>query len=316
MNISIRHIEHFIVVAQELHFRRAAELANVAQPALSRSVQTLESELGIKLLERNNRNVQLTPAGKEFLNGCTDMMEAMESTIGKSIRARQHEYGGLNIGYTYVAMCGRLPKLLKEFEAIHQNIIVEPIGLPSPEQLEKLNRRELDVCFVTGPISVQGFNTEVFQTDKFVVITSKDHHFSNRSSVSLDELSREKILLRVEEKACAFNQHVCDFFREAGLQPKIEYMDYDHIGLLGRAVLGKGVCIATEGYGCIYDSNLHICKISGLNNTLPTLLTWRKDTDSESVAAFRQFIQRKSHHQHIEKKQPSPDVINPLATTE
>jgi len=104
LNFSIKHLQNFIAVAEELHFRRAAQLTNVAQPALSRSIQTLENELGVQLFTRNNRNVKLTAAGKEFLTGCSDIVNSMEATISRCVRADQSQFGGINVGFTYIAM--------------------------------------------------------------------------------------------------------------------------------------------------------------------------------------------------------------------
>lgn len=290
MNISIRHIEHFIVVAQELHFRRAAQIANVAQPALSRSVQTLESELGVQLLARNNRNVRLTAAGKEFLAGCTDIVASMQTTIDKSVRAGQAEFGGLNLGYTYIAMCGVLPTLLGDFETQNPTITIESTVNSSVAQLEQLHHNELDICFLTGPVNSQEIDSMVFKNDRFVVIANQNNHFAKQTSISIEELSREKIILRSEPKGSAFNQHVYKFLRQAGLEANIEHVDQDHVGLLGMVALNKGLCIATEGYGCVYAQNLKTLNITGIDAMLPTVLAWRKDVHSESVSTFRTFV--------------------------
>lgn len=290
MNISIRHIEHFIAVAQELHFRRAAELANVAQPALSRSVQTLENELGVQLLARNNRNVRLTAAGKEFLAGCTGIVESMEATINRSVRAGQTEFGGLTVGYTYIAMCGALPDLFAEFEARYPAIRIQPVGTSSVDQLEQLHHNELDICFLTGPVSSHELDTAVFKTDEFVVVANQQNNITGKATISVEELSREKIILRNDTKASSFNQHVLDFFKQANLVPDIEYVDLDHVGILGSVALNKGVCIATAGYGVVYAQNLKTLKITGISAQLPTVLAWRKDVHSESISTFRTFM--------------------------
>ncbi len=292
-------------MAQELHFRRAAQLANVAQPALSRSVQTLEAELGVQLLARNNRNVRLTEAGKEFLAGCIDIVETMDSTISKSVRAGQTEFGGLNIGYTYIAMCGELPKLLAEFEQKHPAIKIDAVGESSVGQLEQLHHRELDVCFLSGPVDSQEVDSTVFQNDEFVVIANHNNQFAEKSSITVHELSREKILLRPDAKAYCFNQHVYEFFNEAGLSPSFEYVDEDHVGLLGKVALNRGVCIATAGYGCVYAENLSTIKLVGTNKTMPTIMAWHKDVHSESLLAFREFIKTRIRASTLE---PSPSV--------
>lgn len=310
MNISIRHIEHFVAVAQQLHFRRAAQLVNVAQPALSRSVQTLETELGVQLLDRNNRNVRLTAAGKEFLAGCTDIIDTMETTINRSVRASQSEFGGLNIGYTYIAMSGTLPTLLAEFESKNPNIAIEPMEISSTDQLERLHQNELDICFLTGPTNTNELGTAAFQSNSFIAIVNDNHRFANKTSISIEELSREKIMLRTDSKASAFNQHVFDFFSEAGQEPNIEFVDQNHIGLQGKVALDHGVCIATQGYNCIFAKKIKPLTITGITSTLPTIMAWRKNTDSASIATFRQFIlDSVTLANHKPTLQPEPSTL-------
>jgi len=290
LNISIRHLQHFIAVAEELHFRRAAQLVNVAQPALSRSVQTLENELGVQLLARNNRNVRLTAAGKEFLAGCKEVVSITDATINKSIRASQNELGGLNVGYTYIAMCGRLPKILTEFQSTHPDIYIEPHCATSAEQLEKLLHNELDFGFMTNPVENQELESMVFQADSYTVIVSNSHPFANKGSISIQELAQEKLLMCSDAATNYFNQHIYTFFEKAGLEPNAELVAQDHVGVLGLIALGRGVSVATEGYGCIYAKELTTLKLTGVDSKLETIMAWRRDLSFESKEIFRQYV--------------------------
>jgi len=297
LNFSLRHIQHFIAVAEELHFRRAAQLTNVAQPALSRSVQTLESELGVQLLSRNNRNVKLTAAGKEFLVGCTSIVESMETTIGRAIRADQSQFGGINVGYTYIAMCGKLPQLIADFEQKNPAILVELASASTSDLLDQLHREELDCCFLSGPVNTPiatDIDSVVFQTDAYVVIVSHNHPLANKGSISIEELGHEKLLLSGQPEDSTFNQHVNQFLKNAGIAPRIEFVPQNHVGILGRVALERGVCIATEGYGCVYSETLSTLTLTGIDAKLPTLLAWRKDIQSESSIKFRDFAMRAS----------------------
>ncbi len=311
MNISIRHIRHFIAVAEELHFRRAAQLTNVAQPALSRSVQTLESELGVQLLTRNNRNVKLTSAGKEFLSGCTNIVALMDDTISRAIRADQSQFGGINIGYTYIAMGGKLPQLIASFEQQNQSINIEPVAASTADQLEQLHRSELDCAFVSGTVNQTispDIESVVFQTDAFVVIVNENHPLANKGSISLEELAKEKILLTGVPRNSTFNHHVHQFFAAAGLSPEIEYVEQDHIGVLGRVALDRGVCIATEGYGCVYGEALVTLALTGTQAKLPTLMAWRKDLQSESAIRFREFVLQSGDFRSVEAATAHPSA--------
>ncbi len=288
MNISIRHIEHFVAVAQELHFRRAAQLTNVAQPALSRSVQTLENELGVQLLARNNRNVKLTPAGKEFLSGSTQIIATMESTIKKSIRAGQA--GGISLGYTCIALCGQLASRIIAFEGKNPGITIEAINADAAQQLESLHHDELDLCFLTGPLDNQEIETAVVQLDPFAVVVNRGHPLASKGSISLEQLANETVLLVAHTHAHTFNKQVHQFFEQAQLVPKIKYVEENHIGILGKVALGRGVFIATPDYGYVYANDLTTLNISDTDAKLPTVMAWRKDIHNTDAIQFRDFV--------------------------
>lgn len=272
MNIRIQQIEHFIAVAQQLHFRRASEQTNIAQPALSRSIKKLEEQLDVQLFARDSRNVSLTAAGIEFLK--------------KAKRARNAETSGITVGYTYIAMCGELPKLLSNFETKHSDVVVDAVCISSKDQLKQLLGNEIDVCFLTGPTNSTDIESVTFETHPFIAIVNDNERFANRTSISVHELLREKILLRNQTQAATLNSHVESIFDKTGSTPNIEYLDQDHLSLLGTVALDRGICIATEGYGSVFEKNLKTLKITGTDAALPTIMAWRKDVQSESISRF------------------------------
>lgn len=287
MNIRLQQIEHFIAVAQQLHFRRASELTSIAQPALSRSIKKLEEQLDVQLLARDNRNVSLTAAGIEFLAGSTVLVDSMKQTVSKAKRARHVESSGITVGYTYIAMCGKLPKLLSNFEAKHNDITLDPVCISSADQLTRLHHNEIDLCFLTGPTNSSDIESVLFQTHPFIAIVKDNERFANRTTISVHELLREKILLRNEKQAATLNNHVLSLFDRTGSTPHIEYLDQDHLSLLGTVALDRGVCIATEGYGSVFENNLKTLKITGTDASVPTVMAWRKDFESDAIRKFR-----------------------------
>ncbi|GHO81053.1 hypothetical protein KSD_88240 [Ktedonobacter sp. SOSP1-85] len=113
--MELRHLRYFIVVAEELHFSRAAEILHMAQPPLSQQIQNLESELGIPLLIRTKRSVQLTPAGKAFLVEAKKVIAQTERAIETAHQAYNGLLGQLDIGFVGTAMAEILPTILKAF---------------------------------------------------------------------------------------------------------------------------------------------------------------------------------------------------------
>src|SRR5882762_1981165 len=96
--VELRHLRYFLVVAEELHFGRAAKRLHLAQPGLSQQIQALERELGVELLDRSHRRVQLTAAGQVFFEEGQRAMAQVERAIDRAQRAGRGEVGRLSLG--------------------------------------------------------------------------------------------------------------------------------------------------------------------------------------------------------------------------
>lgn len=102
--MELRHLHYFIAVAEELHFSRAAERLHISQPPLSQQIRDLEEELGVKLFERTKRQVQLTEAGKVFLDRSYRVLAQLEQAIAATQQIGRGEVGRLAIGFVVSAM--------------------------------------------------------------------------------------------------------------------------------------------------------------------------------------------------------------------
>ena len=113
--MEIRQLRYFISVAEHLNFTEAAKQLFVAQPAVSQQIKSLEKEIGIKLFVRDKHSVQLTPAGKVFLNDAIEMLNRFEDVIKKARKAEIGEVGELSIGFLNAPVKNFLPGLVKDF---------------------------------------------------------------------------------------------------------------------------------------------------------------------------------------------------------
>jgi DNA-binding transcriptional LysR family regulator len=113
--MELRHLRYFVAVAEELHFRRAAERLHVAQPAVSEQVRKLEAELGVVLLNRTHRSVSLTPAGSVLLEEARRVIRQSEIAREAARSARKNQLGRLRVGYTPDAVPRYVPRSLTRF---------------------------------------------------------------------------------------------------------------------------------------------------------------------------------------------------------
>lgn len=136
--VEIRQLRYFVTLAETLHFGRAAERLHLTQPPLSRQIAALESTLGVKLLERNTRQVKLTHAGERFLDDARAILLSLEQACENARLADHGELGELKIGFMMHAAFTVLPKLTKRFIAAHPRVklhLMEVIPGSIPDEI-------------------------------------------------------------------------------------------------------------------------------------------------------------------------------------
>lgn len=111
--MELRHLRYFRAVAEELHFGRAAQRLHIAQPPLSAQIRQLEAELGVELLTRSTRRVELTPAGTAYLTQVVAILDAVESAGAQARRIAEGQEGHLTIGCVGSATYSLLPQLVR-----------------------------------------------------------------------------------------------------------------------------------------------------------------------------------------------------------
>jgi len=143
--VELRRLRYFVAVAEELHFRRAAERLHLAQPALSQQIRKLEVELGVELLHRSKRAVALTPAGAVFLEEARRVLRHADEAARVARDARDGAAGRLRVGHLADAVPASLARAISRFAARHPNVDVQPETLPARRAVEDVRSGRLDV---------------------------------------------------------------------------------------------------------------------------------------------------------------------------
>ncbi|WP_306112971.1 MULTISPECIES: LysR family transcriptional regulator [unclassified Roseovarius] len=290
MKIDLRHIRYFIAVAEELHFRRAAERLGVAQPALSRAIQHLEQELTVALFQRSNRAVQITDAGRVFLDGCRSIMNALDHTIEDTKRADRGQIGSLRIGYTDMAIAGVLPTLLKAFQVRQPGVVLQPHHDVTTAQLQKLDQGELDIGCVTGPISREEYGQLPIQSERLVCVVYENHPLAGRGRVRLEDLANEDFVHGPAKDWEYFYSYLIPLCRRSGFVPNIVQEAYNSAGILGLVSCGMGVTILTESVRSSLTNGLVPLDLEGVSERLQTVALWRTDDLTGSKSLFIDYL--------------------------
>ena len=290
MKFGLRHIRYFMAVAEELHFRRAAERLGIAQPALSRAILYLEQDLGVTLFNRSNRSVQITQAGLTFQKGCRGVMNAVEHTVENTRQVHRGQIGTLRIGYTDMAIAGLLPRMLKDFQTQQPGLVLQPHHDVTTTQLRKLEDGELDVGFVTGPISRMGYDQCLIQSEKFVCVLYEHHPLAKRSSIRLEELAQEDFIHGTSKDWEHFHSYLIPLCRRSGFVPRIVQEAFNSAGILGLVACGMGVTILTESVQSSAGSGLIVISLEDVSEQLHTVAIWKTETSDRATNMFSDFL--------------------------
>lgn len=291
MPIELRHMRCFIAVAEDLHFRRAAERLGIAQPALSRTIRDLENELGSVLLIRSNRSVRITNAGSVFLEGCRTIVASVDHAIDEARRVHTGKIGSLRIGYTDNAIAGRLPGLMRDFLKREPGISLYPTHSVTVSQLDMLDQETLDIGFVTGPISRSGYAQHPIQSEAFVCVTPPDHRLAHRDSIRLAELAREDFVHGTAAEWEHFLSYLLPMCRGAGFVPRIVQEAAFTNGILGLVACGMGVSILTSDVIKSVDGSFSVIPITDAPERLQTVAIWKLNQMQGAKARFIDYLQ-------------------------
>ena len=301
MKIELRHIRHFIAVAEDLHFRRAAERLNISQPALSRSIQHFENCIDMRLLERNNRNVNLTKAGEVLLAGCQSAVATIEGALMQARKTGLGQAGHLAIGYTDFAISGCLPLILQSFREKHPAITVEPLFGMTDMQLAHIHAGKLDLGFVTGPVEQPDIHSAVVQRDRFVAVLYEDHPLARKDKIYLSELAHEPFIMGSLKDWRHFHEHTLKICRDAGFVPNMVQQAFNSEGIFGLVACGMGVTIHIECANNYLRKGLVVKPLRGLDATLQTVAVWKEDAHAPARQVFAEFLV-----EHLKEHQPAP----------
>lgn len=288
--MELRQLAYFLAVVEEENFTRAGERMNVAQSGISQQVRRLERELGERLLDRSNKTVRLTEAGRAFLPHALAAVGAADSG-----RAALAELRGLVRGHLCLGAIQSLPGLdlaglLSEFHESHPAVELTLREGQSDPLLSDLKRGDVDAVFVglPGGQAPEGISVELLSVERLVLVTSADHRLSDRQRVSVDELCDEPLITFT--RGSGARRHIENACRRAGFAPRIACEASDSTLLTDLAGHGLGVAIVPLSIAAAGATRRPLRTID-LSPQLPsryTALAWR--TSGPHSPAARAFV--------------------------
>ncbi|WP_238314671.1 LysR substrate-binding domain-containing protein [Methylobacterium organophilum] len=288
MVIEIRHVRAFLAVASELHFGRAANQLNIAQPALSRTIQNLEAILGVQLLERSTRSVQLTPAGQLFRDQFGKLMRQMKDAVQATQRMGRGETGLLSVAYADAALCGPMPEIIRRFRRDNPNAKLE-LTQGSPETvLQLLADRRIDCGFLPGPVRDVRLDARCIHSDLPVVVMPVSHRLSLKTKLTLADLARERFVTCGGE-GWENLQRLC---LKAGFLPQLHQEVPHQDALLAFVAAEAGIGVCPAGVQMSARSGVVIRPLVETPLSFDLHCAWHRENTSRIVVDFAALVAR------------------------
>lgn len=248
--MELRHLRYFQAVADEKHFGRAAHKLHMAQPPLSQQIKQLEDELGVTLLRRTTRRVDLTPAGEAYLARVRAILQAVDAAGDEAVRIGNGLEGRLVIGCVGSATYSLLPALARSLREQLPGVDFAFRGeMLSPEQLDALRDGSIDLALLR-PFTDLTQSTDVALTplreEKYVVALPEGHRLAGRNRVRVADLQGEDLIVHSGHGRSAMYDAVTTLCRDAGFDPTIRHEVAETSTLVTFVAAALGVAVVPE----------------------------------------------------------------------
>jgi DNA-binding transcriptional LysR family regulator len=290
--MDLRQLRYFVVLADELHFRRAAERLNITQAPLSLAIQGLERELGATLFNRTQRHVELTESGAALRVEARAILERVQRSRETIRDLADGITGSLRIGVT--PACCLMPffgNLVSAFRSARPKVRVTVHEMSSMDQLVALQARELDAAILRNP--PERFASDIALTklmsDPLVIAMNSKHRLSDRSSLTIAELRDESFVNYPGQSGVGIYEQIIALCALRGFTPRVVHEAGETLTLLGLASAGFGLAFVPSGLTHITVPNLIFKPLSDPDATTSVCLGSHAEDVRPALTTFRRM---------------------------
>jgi DNA-binding transcriptional LysR family regulator len=286
----MHRLRYFVAVAEELNFGRAAQRLNIAQPPLSQQIAKLEDEIGVQLLYRTKRRVELTVAGTLFLEEARATLAQAAHAIEVARRAARGEIGEISIGYAASADLNVLPVLIPKFRESFPDVRLRFRSIFQVEQLAELRNGSIDIGFLRLPLS-DNDDLDIISVlrEPMVAILPSGHRLSTLPSIKISDLSAERYIIFPRRLSPGYYDAVFRAFSENGINPEVVEIA-DHVQFnLSLVSMGEGVSMLAASIQRLRREGIVYVPIVPTPFIAEMGMISRKGDRSEALRKFREI---------------------------
>ncbi|MFD6139884.1 LysR family transcriptional regulator [Promicromonospora sp. NPDC060271] len=287
---TLDQVRCFQAVAEELHFGRAAERLNMTQPPLSRQIQKLERAVGVPLLERDNRHVELTTAGAAFLEEARRLLTAADAAPALARKIAAGRAGVLRLGFTAASGFSLLGTLVQEIAEFMPDVDLDLQELVTIEQIEAIRRGELDLALGRPPFDQESFDSRLLLSEDLVLAVPDGHAFARLDRpVVVGDLREQAVIGHHPTKARYFYDMV------------VRYIDVEHANVVhvvsqiltmcSLVAAGRGVAFVPESARLLGLPGVTFVELGDVPHGVVELhAIWNRTSKNPALHTFLTFL--------------------------
>ena len=291
---TLDQLRAFVVVAEELHFGRAAERLNMTQPPLSRQIQKLERAVGVRLFERDNRKVELTTAGRTFLAEARRLLALASGALEQVQRIQAGSAGTVRIGFTATSAFGVLPSLLNLVSEAYPDIHLDLFEMVTREQIARLTDGELDLGLARPPFDQTAFASRLLHREDLLLAVPTGHRLSQLDRlVSAEDLVNEPLIMYSPAQARYFYDLVVRLIPISS--ENVVHTVSQVLTMLWLVAAGRGIAFVPASSSRLAMSGVTLRSIEGLPaHPVELHLLWGREARNPALHAVLDCLRHAS----------------------
>ncbi|MGK4578593.1 LysR substrate-binding domain-containing protein [Kitasatospora sp. HPMI-4] len=299
MELTSRLLEQFVVLAEEKHFGRAAHRLSMSQPPLSQAMQRLERRLGVPLLERAGRGVQLTAAGVAFAADAKRLLEAQDAAVARVRRVGRGVEGTVRLGYVSSLGYWHLPQLLTLAAREVPGIRLDVRQRDSAELAEQVRQGAVDLALVRLPVTDQAdLAVQEVAEERTVLAVPLGHPLADAGPVPLSRLRDEEFVTAAPSAMARMHDLIQEVCREAGFVPRSRAQAEELTSMLGYTAARVAVCFVPERIAALGHPMIRFVPLAEAHRLVTTVAALSRPAADPAVETLLELMKR--HRQEIE----------------
>lgn len=294
--MELTHLKYFIAVAEELHFGRAAAKLHIAQPPLSQQIKRLEDELEVKLFNRTSRRVELTAAGRVFLEEAHAIVSRAERACAEISDIARGRTGYLAIGFNEPAINTFLAVTVNKFMSSYPEVKLALKELETLLQFEALEDKRIHIGFMR-PFGhdMTGYSSRMVISEEYRLAMLASHPLAQQQIIPLKALAGEPLIMFPKATQPILRQRLEDCFRAVGVEPQVVQDATSKHTTLALVKAGIGIALIPESSTLYAPDEVVFRQLSGELPRVNTFAVWRSDNDSPVVENFLRMVPPLNH---------------------